>query len=375
MDVTGHTNPDHHSGSGREPRRAASIRDVARAAGVSYQTVSRVINAHPNVREETRRRVEAAVESLGFRRNPTAFALAGGVTRSLTVLTSNTILHGYAATLQGVEEAARAAGYAVGVKVLTTEDDVDRTVSSAAAEGGGLIVIGFDPLGAAALERVPADVPCAAVVEPPQPGRTPLRPAVWADDREAARSATAYLLQLGHRTVHYLAIPTSADALGAGRPEGPRTQGWRAALESAGVTPPDPHGGAGWDAQVGYDEGRGLAADPWITAILCGNDDLALGVLRALHHAGRRVPDDVSVVGFDDAPQSAFLTPALTTVRMDFQGLGRDAFALLRDQVESGHGTPEPTFAGTRLIVRESSGPAGGPAVERARAPRNRGMP
>ncbi|MFF6806399.1 substrate-binding domain-containing protein [Streptomyces sp. NPDC012616] len=357
MDVTGHTNSDSRSGSAREPRRAASIRDVARAAGVSYQTVSRVINGHPNVREETRHRVEAAIQNLGFRRNPTAFALASGVTRSLTVLTSNTTLHGYAATLQGLEEAARAAGYALGVKVLTPEDDLDRTMSSAAAEGGGLLVIGFDPLGAAALERAPADVPCAAVVEAPPPGRTPPRPAVWADDREAARAATAYLLDLGHRTVHYLAIPTS---VGARRPEGPRAQGWRAALESAGITPPDPHGGTGWDAQVGYDEGRRLAEDPEITAILCGNDDLALGVLRALHHAGRAVPGDVSVVGFDDAPHSAFLTPALTTVRMDFQGLGRDAFALLHGQLESGHLPPEPTFAGTDLIVRESSGPVGG---------------
>ncbi|MER5428300.1 LacI family DNA-binding transcriptional regulator [Streptomyces sp. NPDC002588] len=356
MDVTGHKSSDGRSGPGQEPRKAASIRDVAQAAGVSYQTVSRVINGHPNVREETRRRVEAAIQTLGFRRNATAFALASGVTRSITVLTSNTTLYGYAATLQGLEEAARAAGYSLGMKVLTPEEDLDRTISSAMAEGGALMVIGFDRLGAAALSRVPADVPCAAVVEAPSHGRTPPRPAVWADDREAARAATAHLLQLGHRTVHYVAIPTSG---GTRRSEGPRAQGWRSALEAAGITPPEPHGGKGWDARAGYDEGRGLAEDPGVTAILCGNDDLALGVLRALHHAGRSVPGDVGVIGFDDAPHAGFLTPSLTTVRMDFQGLGRDAFGLLRGQLESDFQPLAPTFAGTDLIIRESCGGTG----------------
>jgi DNA-binding LacI/PurR family transcriptional regulator len=352
MSVTGHTSSGSRPGSEQEPRKAASIRDVAQAAGVSYQTVSRVINGHPNVREETRERVEAAIGTLGFRRNATAFALASGVTRSITVLTSNTTLYGYAGTLQGLEEAARAAGYSLGVRVLTPEDDLDRTVSETAAAGGGLMVIGFDRIGAATLGRVPANVPCAAVVEAPPPGRTPPRPAVWADDREAARAATAYLLGLGHETVHYIAIPTSVDTR---RAEGPRAQGWRQALGEAGITPPAPHG-SGWDAQTGYDEGRELARDPGVTAILCGNDELALGVLRALHHAGRSVPGEVSVIGFDDAPHSGFVTPSLTTVRMDFQGLGRDAFALLRSQLESDYQPPARTSAGTDLILRESTG-------------------
>ncbi|MER7922373.1 LacI family DNA-binding transcriptional regulator [Streptomyces sp. NPDC096057] len=355
MDVTGHTSVGRPHGPDQEPPRAASIRDVAQAAGVSYQTVSRVINNHPNVKEETRQRVETAIEALGFRRNATAFALASGVTRSVTVLTSNTTLYGYAATLQGLEEAARAAGYALGVKVLTPEDDLERTISSAGAGGGGLMVIGFDRLGASALRAVPAPIPCAAIVEAPPHGRRPPRPAVWADDREAARVATSHLLELGHRTVHYVAIPTS---VGTRRSEGPRAQGWRRALEAAGVTPPEPHGGKGWDAQAGYAEGRELAHDPNVTAVLCGNDDLALGLLRALHHAGRSVPGEVSVIGFDDAPHAAFLTPALSTVRMDFQGLGRDAFALLRGQLEKGYEVPAPTCVGADLVIRESSGAA-----------------
>jgi DNA-binding LacI/PurR family transcriptional regulator len=116
MDVTGHTSFGGHGDPPQGPQKAASIRDVAAAAGVSYQTVSRVINGHPNVKEETRKRVDAAIQTLGFRRNATAFALASGVTRSVTVITSNTVLYGYAATLQGLEEASRAAGYALGVR-------------------------------------------------------------------------------------------------------------------------------------------------------------------------------------------------------------------------------------------------------------------
>lgn len=99
MYVTGHTSSGSHLDPPQGQQKAASIRDVAQAAGVSYQTVSRVVNGHPNVREETRRRVEAAIQVLGIRRNATAFALTSGVTRSVTVLASNTVLHGHAAVL------------------------------------------------------------------------------------------------------------------------------------------------------------------------------------------------------------------------------------------------------------------------------------
>ncbi|WP_328777958.1 LacI family transcriptional regulator [Streptomyces canus] len=353
MHVTGHTTSGGSAGLSQSPQRAASIRDVAQAAGVSYQTVSRVINGHPNVKQETRERVEAAVQALGFRRNATAFALASGVTRSVTVLTTNTVLYGYAATLQGLEEAARSAGYALGVRVMTPEDDLDRTIAAAADTGGGLVVIGYDRLGAAALDRVPAHVPCAALVEAPPPGRTPHRPAVWADDRQAARTATEHLLALGHENVHYVAIPAST---GSRRSAAPRAEGWRQALKAADVTPPAPCG-TGWDAQAGYEAGKKLAKSPDVTAILCGNDDLALGVLRALHHAGRRVPEDVSVIGFDDAPHSGFITPSLTTVRMDFHGLGRAAFGLLRAQLDTDQPAPALVPAEPTLVCRESSGP------------------
>ena len=355
MPVTGHTRADAPAPPEGEQRRAASIRDVARVAGVSYQTVSRVINDHPSVRPETRERVNAAIAELGFRRSATAVALAGGQVRAVTVLTSNTTLYGYAATLQGVEEAARAAAYSVRVGVLDTDTDsgIDRAVAAAVDGGGGLLVIGYDRIGAAALERVPPGVPCAATTENPFGSRPPSRPAVWMDDHLAAKEATAHLLGLGHATVHYVAIPSSSRD--ARRPTS-RAAGWREALRDAGVTPPRPYG-KGWDSPAGYGAGLRLAGDPSVTAVLCGNDDLAIGVLRALHEAGRSVPGDVSVIGFDDTPPSAYLTPSLSTVRMDFTGLGRAAFALLQQLVDPGGDAPPPLVARPELVLRESSGP------------------
>ncbi|KUM87378.1 MULTISPECIES: LacI family DNA-binding transcriptional regulator [Streptomyces] len=342
MEVTGHT------------RGPASIRDVAAAAGVSYQTVSRVINAHPSVRPATRERVLAAVEELGFRRSATALALARGRSRTVTVLTADTTHYGYASILRGVEEAARAAAYSVGVGVLESADEatVAAEVRRAADVGGGLVVIAYDPAGVRALEAVPAGLPVVGVVETPASPPADDRPWVWTDDREAAYRATRHLLSLGHETVHYVAIPSDT------RPASARIAGRRQALTEADAPQPPPVQG-GWGPAGGYAAGLKLAGDPSVTAILCGNDDLALGVLRALHEAGRPVPGEVSVAGFDDAPHSAYLTPSLTTVRLDFTGLGRAAFALLHGALEeSAPITPHPVSA-PELVVRETSGRPG----------------
>ncbi|MGW0613682.1 LacI family DNA-binding transcriptional regulator [Streptomyces sp. NPDC002788] len=340
MHVTGHT------------RRPASIRDVATTAGVSYQTVSRVINGHPSVRPSTRERVLAAIDELGFRRNATALALASGRSRAVTVLTANTTHYGYASILQGIEEAARAASYAVGIGVLESADDaaVAAEMQRAADAGGGIVVIAYDPAGVRALGAVPDGLPVVGVVETPASPPGGDRPWVWTDDREAAYQATRHLLSLGHATVHYVAIPSSTRRTSA------RTSGWRRALQEAGAPEPRPVQ-SGWGPAGGHAAALKLAKDPSVTAILCGNDDLALGVLRALHESGRSVPGEVSVAGFDDAPHSAFLTPSLTSVRLDFTGLGRAAFALLHGVLEkSAPVAPHPVSV-PELVVRESSGP------------------
>jgi DNA-binding LacI/PurR family transcriptional regulator len=340
MNVTGNT------------RRQPSIRDVAHAAGVSHQTVSRVINDHPSVKSATRERVNRAIEELGFRRSATALALASGRNQSITVLTANTTHHGYASVLQGVEEAARNAAYRVGISVLESADEqtVTAAVQRAGDSVGGLIVIAYDPAGVAALAAADPDLPVVGVVETPSQVPPHDRPWVWTDDRQAAYEATGHLLSLGHRNVHYVAIPSSTRRVSA------RTAGWQQALEDAGAAVPQVvH--EGWGPQSGYAAGSRLARDPDVTAVLCGNDDLALGVMRALHEAGRSVPGDVSVVGFDDAPHSAFVTPTLTTVRLDFAGLGRSAFGLLHGLLTTSTPVQPHSAAVPELVVRESSAP------------------
>jgi DNA-binding LacI/PurR family transcriptional regulator len=349
-------------GDGAGAARAVSIYDVAAAAGVSYQTISRVINGHPHVRVATREHVLATIERLGYRPNRVARALAGGPAQSVTVLTSDTTLYGQRSVLQGIEEAARAADWAVGVRVIESDDPaVARAeVARSVERGGALIVVAFDREGTSALAAVPPGVPLVGIVETPAGGDAAGRPWVWIDDRQAAAEATSYLLGLGHRTVHYVAIPSPTDAR-------QRQAGWRSALRAAGIGAPQPLQ-AGWNPRSGYEAGRTLAADPEVTAVLCGNDDLALGVIRAMLEAGRPVPGgpgvpgSVSVVGFDDIPQAEFCTPALTTVRLDFTELGRAAFAALREQAggEAGDGPRRDGAAGRprpELIVRESSGP------------------
>jgi DNA-binding LacI/PurR family transcriptional regulator len=360
MSVTGHTStPDQPparwkpapDGAGNRGSRPVRIRDVAAAAGVSYQTVSRVINGRPRVRASTRELVEAAIRELGFRPNPVARALAGGPVQSVTVLTPDTTLYGYHAALRGIEEAARAAGFAVGIRVVESAAPavVSDAVARAIEPGGALIVIAYDEPGTMALAAVPPDVPMAAMVETPAAGQGDDQPWVWLDDRKAAMEATRYLLGLGHRSVHYLAIPSSTHT-------SQRQAGWRAVLEAAGAPAPEPIQ-CGWTPGSGYDTGRALAADPEVTAILCGNDDLALGVMRAMLEAGRAIPEDVSIVGFDDTPISKFLTPSLTTVRMDFAELGRTCFAALQGLLEPDSAVPAIPRPEPELIIRESAGP------------------
>ena len=322
---------------------------MARAAGVSYQTVSRVINGSPSVRDSTRARVQEAIAQLGFRPNSAARALAGGKNRSLTVVTSHTTPYGYAATLQGIEEAARAASFSVGLCVLESdaEAQVRAAVDRATDSSGSVIVIAYGRAARMALEAIPPGHPVVAVVEAPA-APPPGRPWIWIDDAEAARGATRYLLDLGHPTVHYVAVPSTTHS-------GRRAAGWRAALREAGAPVPEPVR-AGWAASAGYQAGRRLARDPRVSAILCGNDDLALGVIRAMHEAGRPIPGDVSVVGFDDAPQSAFHTPSLTSVHLDFTGLGRACFGLLESLLRGSAPVTAHPVGRPELVVRESSG-------------------
>jgi DNA-binding LacI/PurR family transcriptional regulator len=327
----------------RKNTRPPSIRDVAAAAGVSYQTVSRVLNDSPNVNPGTRRHVRDVIDQMDYRPNRAARALGLGRTGAITVLTTDTMRYGYASTLQGVEEAARQNGLAVGVRVVESDRSADIRqavdyVSDPTA--GSVVVIAFDSAGAAVVRALPPTIPMVAATEAGGlPGTS--RSMIYLDERPAAAQATEHLLALGHRTVHHVAIPSETGTSA-------RQAGWREALREAGAPVPRVLR-AGWDPHSAYLAGRRLAADAAVTAIFCGNDDTALAVRRALHEAGRDVPAEVSLVGLDDVPGAAYWTPALTTVRMDFVGLGRACVAEL-----IGAGTPAP-FAPPRLVVREST--------------------
>ncbi|WP_031520353.1 LacI family DNA-binding transcriptional regulator [Streptomyces sp. NRRL F-5123] len=343
-----------------EGGRVTSIWDIARIAGVSHQTVSRVINGKPHVKASTRDLVLRTIDELGFTPSKTARALAGGSARTVTVLAVDTALYGCSATLRGIEEAARGAGFSVAISVL--ERDAARSVQDVESRLGNprtpAIVIAFEAAGARAFQALDANLPAVGVVERPDDGEAvcvadPAR--VWIDDRLAAAHATRHLLGMGHRTVHYLALPSSTAHVGQ------RALGRQDALEEAGRPVPEPVA-CGWTPRDGYLAARSLLADRSVTAVLCGNDDIALGVLRAAREHRRPVPDSVSVVGFDDAPHAAYLAPTLTTVRLDFEGLGRAAFARLHALLEPEAAPLGGAWDEPELIVRESSGPAPTPA-------------
>ncbi len=338
--------------AGVERTPSVSIRDVAASAGVSYQTVSRVINGSPSVKASTRQLVLDTIAKLDFRPNRAARALAGGPVQSVTVLTANTRRYGFVGTLEGIEEAARAAGFAVGVRVVEpgSPEAVNDVVERAVELAGALIVVAFDLAGIIALDAVPADVPMAAIVETPRGAEAEGKPWVWIDDRKAAKDSTNYLLSLGHNTVHYISLPATRD-------DTQRMLGWRSALEAAGAEVPEPLQG-GWGPRSGFEAAQRLARDAKVTALLCGNDDLAIGAMRAMHIARRTVPESISIVGFDDVPMAAYCSPALTTVRQDFAALGKLCFAKLLSLLGPGAGIAEPSWPQAELVVPESAGPA-----------------
>jgi DNA-binding LacI/PurR family transcriptional regulator len=323
--------------------------DVARAAAVSHQTVSRVLNGHPNVRPATRERVLAAIEELGYRPNLAARALASGRSNQLGLVTLNTMLLGPIATLYAVEQAARSSGYSVSITSVRSIDrqslseSVERLLQQAVA---GVIIIAPVFSRDSALDALPPDLPAVVVEADPESAIS----AVTVDSRLGASLATRHLLELGHRTVFHISGPQ--DFIEAQQ----RIAGWRQTLEQAGSPVPEVILGD-WSAQAGYDAGHVLADLPNVTAVFAANDNTALGLLRALSEHGRSVPGDISVVGFDDIAEAGFFTPPLTSVRQDFAEMGRRTVELLLRQIETGARSVEHITLPPELILRESTAP------------------
>jgi DNA-binding LacI/PurR family transcriptional regulator len=300
--------------------------DVARLAGVSHQTVSRVINGGDRVASDTRLRVEKAMRMLDYRPSAVARALVTGRSRTVGVIGFNTTLYGPASTLYGIERAAYDADYLTSVVSMP---ELDRESVVRASERlrrhnvEGMLAVAPHQAAIAALSQLSTQVPIVCVEAGPESNVA----SVAVDQRGGAAAATRHLLELGHHNVLHIAGPPDWQEAEI------RLAAWRDTLVEAGITPQPPMFGD-WSSESGYRIGAEIARMSDVTAIFCSNDQMALGALRALYEAGLRIPRDISVVGFDATPESGYFNPPLTTVRQDFIEVGRQGFDLLRRQIE-----------------------------------------
>ncbi|MFD7660280.1 LacI family DNA-binding transcriptional regulator [Actinosynnema sp. NPDC059797] len=329
--------------------RKASMADVARLAGVSAQTVSRVSNGHSSVVESTREQVLDAMRKLGYRPNSAARALKYGEFRTIGVILFTLSSVGNSRTLEAIVDSAAQQGYAITlipVAVPTQDGVLGAFTRLGELAVDAVIVIMEVHLLDAATVTLPIGVP-VVVVDSNGGDRYTV---VDTDQADGARRAVGHLLDLGHRTVWHVAGPEDSYAA-----EG-RAAAWRAALEEAGLPVP-PMARGDWTADSGYRAGLALAGEPGCTAVFAANDQMALGLLRAFHEKGRVVPRDVSVVGFDDLPDASSFIPPLTTVHQDFTEVGRRCVERVLRQVRHRRARPGTTLVPTRLVVRESTAP------------------
>ncbi|MGO1318109.1 MAG: LacI family DNA-binding transcriptional regulator [Cellulomonadaceae bacterium] len=331
----------------RRPRPSPSIADVARLAGVSAQTVSRVSTGSDKVREGTRQRVLDAMSELAYSPNSAARALRHGSFGTIGMIAHQLARTGETRTVEAVVDAARREGYTVSLMDVENPSHVDvaaavQRLSHQSIDG--LVIIRAETATPTAL-ALPPHLP-VVVSDSRFIGH---HPAVGADQVRGTELAVEHLLALGHETVHHVAGPSSSG------PATQRTDTWAACLRDAGRRVPPVLRGD-WSAASGYAQGKVVAQDPSATAVFCANDEMAAGLIRALYEAGLRVPDDVSVVGFDGIPLGEFLWPPLTTVAQDFRGIGVRLVELLVQQIRSGTRLEDVHVSvPTELVVRAST--------------------
>ncbi len=324
------------------------MEDVAREAGVSGQTVSRVVNARGYVGAATRERVEEAMQRLGYRPNSAARALRSGRFRTIGVVMFSFSSYGNQRTLDAI--AVRAAGLGYALTLIPVESDARDTVAGAFrrleehAVDGIIIVIEAHQLDEADVE-IPQGVPVVFV----DSNRGAEHPFVDTDQAQGARLATEHLLDLGHETVWHVTGP--ARSYSAER----RREAWQQTLEARGLRVPEPLQGD-WSARSGYEAGLRLRELDEVTAVFAANDQMAIGVLRAFREAGRDVPGEVSIVGFDGLPDAAQLWPPLTTVQQHPERVGALAVDVLVAELDEGERLETP-LVGTELVVRGSTAP------------------
>ncbi|TQS94261.1 LacI family DNA-binding transcriptional regulator [Arthrobacter sp. TS-15] len=320
--------------------------DVAKMAGVSHQTVSRVLNNHPNVSVRTKQRVESAIAQLGYRRNTAARSLVTRRSRTIGVLACETGQFGPANTLLGVEQAGREAGYFVSIANLreVTDESVNDAIAHFRNQSvDGIVILVPHPDVLAALRDVSFPVPIVAVGA----GAGNQLTGASLNQRLGARLAVDHLIGLGHRRIAHISGPPHwIDAA-------ERITGWQESLENAGLDA-DVLLRGGWDAASGYRTGLELIQQHTVTAVFVANDQMAVGVLRAVQESGLHVPGDISVVGYDDQPEAEFFMPPLTTIKQDFEELGRRCMEAVLRQLD-GDGGAGDQIVNPRLVIRATT--------------------
>ncbi|MFC8304911.1 LacI family DNA-binding transcriptional regulator [Specibacter sp. NPDC057265] len=323
-----------------------NIRDIASLADVSHMTVSRVLNGHPNIRPATRQRVLDIIEELGFRPNSAARALATDRTRRIGVIMDSGVEYGPASTLRAIELAARETGYAVTSFAVQDDDGVtaNNAVGELLAQGvDALCVIAPRSSSVAALRKMSISVPVLVV----KSRKDPTFLTVGVDQHLGTNLAVDHLVALGHRDILHVAGPLDwLDASARERAFHARVKSW--GLRERAVVVGD------WSGDFGFDFASGIRKMPEYTAIFAGNDEMAFGIIHGLHDNGIRVPEDVSIIGFDDLPVARHLLPPLTTVRQDFSALGAKAMEVLRAAMEN-RDSPQRSKIPTELMVRQST--------------------
>ncbi|MBL8131405.1 MAG: LacI family DNA-binding transcriptional regulator [Anaerolineae bacterium] len=329
--------------------RRVTMLDVAEAAGVSYQTVSRVINHHPSVKPETRARVLDLIKQLNYRPDRAARSLAAHRSWTLAVISCGIEFYGPMQMLINIEHSAREAGYDVLNANLglhqgnSLHSALDRLFSWRV--DGALLIAS---VAAQSAEHVIAQL-----------SGTPLilidtaygssAPSVIIDQHAGGVAAARHLIDLGHREIALICGPV--DWYGALT----RREGWVAGLRDAGIAPALIEMGD-WTPASGYQAAaRIVDAGARCTGLLVGNDAMALGAISALKARGLAVPGDVSVTGFDDMPESAYFDPPLTTVAQDFSALGRQGMAYLIELIGDPEAANGQRLIPPRLVVRAST--------------------
>lgn len=328
-------------------QRAPVMEDVAKLAGVSHQTVSRVLNGNPNVSTRTRERVQVAISELGYRRNTAARSLVTRRSNTIGVLASEMSRYGPSNTILALQQAAREAGYFVSIAGLekVTPETITEAVLRFKDQSVDGIVVQVPHVGIfETLLNLNLDIPVVAIGAAGESGLS----GAAIDQTAGARQAVEYLISLGHHWIGHLAGPPGWIDTSA------RIDGWRAALADAGL-PQGPLFEGDWSAESGFRVGAQIAQHEDVTAIFAGNDQMALGLLRAFSEAGISVPEKVSVVGFDDWPEAEFFLPPLTTVRQNFQELGQRCVQILLAELDGGAKGGMAIEVVPELVVRGST--------------------